>query len=259
MSDLQEPESLPQESEALRTYLKHGRLVILTGTIFPQATQDLQRFEPSKRRKDYESALIWWRRSCERLELDLLFAENSDPTLGDWVPEGIHSLYLPSTHESNFGKGRGEFDLIRNVLNVLSNEAIECQWIAKCTGRLTVRNLAKIIPVINSEDFVVGRLSRDLTSLDSRFVVASEKAWSHTLLVSEDKLDDSAGQFLEQLWAHNLLSSISDGTVFLPFKRVPQYKGFSGTSDFKYHSVKRKIGVYFEDLANYAIEAGKRT
>jgi len=258
VNDVPRPVTSSQDSAASRIYCQYGKIVILTGTVFPQSTENLSRVDSEKRRQDYEDALTWWKRSCQRLGLDLISAENSDPTLLDWVPDGVQSLYLPSVHESEFGKGRGEFDLISSAVDVLSDQGVDFQWIAKCTGRLIVRNLEKIIPPVNSEDFVVGRMSRDLTSLDSRFVIGSKNAWSQTLLVSKDKLDDSAGQYLEQLWARNLLNSIPSGTAFLPFKRVPQFKGFSGTSDFKYHSFKRRIGAYFEDVANYATEVGKR-
>jgi hypothetical protein len=234
-------------------------LVILTGTVTPSSGTPLALLDPSERRQQYAAAIRWWSMEGLRRDFDVLFAENSGDNLSSWLPPETKALACPTPVQPELGKGAGEVSILRSAMTSDLIAAAQRPWIAKCTGRLTLANPSAVLPARgHTRPFLSCRTNQDLSEVDARFVVATPTVWLDHLLGYTEELDDRAGRFLEHAFAKGLCSALLADVAFVPFKRVPKYRGASGTSGLRYDSTKLRIAGVLEDGANAARSWGRR-
>jgi len=234
-------------------------LVILTATVTPSTSSALSLSDPNERRAQYCSAAKWWREEGDRGAFDVLLAENSGDDISAWLPPGVEGLRcaVPMTPER--GKGDGEAGILRDVLGKEGKRLLERPWVAKCTGRLTVAKPSDVLPIaLGSAAFVSCRPSPQFSEVDARFVVASPSVWEGHLLAFAAEIDDRSGHYLEHAFAKGVNSALLAGVEFIPFRRVPRFRGASGTSGLKYNSLKMRVAAAVEDTANAARRWGQR-
>lgn len=233
-------------------------LVILTATVTPQSGSNVTLTEPAKRRAQYQKSAFIWLAQARKLNFDVLIAENSADQLQTWIPTGARGLECTAASSAPRGKGASEADILRQVFFSDSFSLQRRPWVAKCTGRLTVANLSSILPHSgNYTSFVTCRTAPNLSEVDARFVIASPVVWQEHLLAFAEDINDCMGHYLEHALASGLISALAAGVSYLPFRRVPRFRGSSGTSGLKYDSLKMRVAALVEDLANGSLQVGR--
>jgi hypothetical protein len=222
-------------------------LIMLTGTIKSDLESNLLRNNPEQRLDDYFKSLSYYSRMSEKLGFDVIFLENSGADMSKLALPNIILRRAPGRTDPLKGKGSGEADLID--FGVTSDPTISSRpWIAKITGRLILANMEKIFLKIPTEqNFFMARVKSDLTSLDSRLLIFDPKVWGSYFLRMGSDVSDDSGLFLESIAMQRLLGAMNGGVTFSPFIRSPRYKGYSGTSNQKYHTWKFRLNNLLED------------
>lgn len=228
-------------------------LVVLTATVTPASSSGLSLSDPNQRRAQYRATAHWWGKEGWRRGFDVLVAENSYDDLDAWLPPGVGGLRCPMSETPERGKGSGEVGILKSVIRHEGRRLLERPWLAKCTGRLTLANPSGVLPLEPERSaFVSCRPSADFAEVDARFLVASPSVWDKHLLTFESDIDDRRGLYFEHVLAKGVNSALLDGVKLRPFRRVPRFRGSSGTSGLKYNSLKVRVGAAVEDGANLA-------
>jgi hypothetical protein len=158
-----------------------------------------------------------------------------------------------------FGKGAGEASILQSAFSEQGKGCLDRPWVAKCTGRLTLANPSAVLPRgVRSSAFVSCRPAPHFAEVDARFVVASPSVWEEHLLAFTGEIDDRNGRYLEHALAKGVNSALLAGVELVPFRRVPRFRGASGTSGLKYNSLKMRVAAAVEDTANAARKLGHR-
>ncbi len=207
---------------------------MLTATIDPGDTVMVARRDPALRLADYQHALRRWISS--EVPCNIVVCENSGSDLESlrkiahgFAGEVEFVSYSGNHSGATRGKGHAELEMIRHVLGA-SRLLGAAEIIVKCTGRLTVRNAAKVLRVISRGDFdVMCTLKRNLSFADSRLFAATPRFLHEYLLPLGEKLDDNRGMTFEHGLAQATARAISDQNRWSPFPCFPVIDGVSGT------------------------------
>jgi hypothetical protein len=215
----------------------HGRSIVLllTATIDPGQTLMVARRDALVRLRDYQQALQFWLASGASRRV--IFCENSGYDLSSLQElasdyDGIDVEFVSFCGNQSGaikGKGHAELELIRHALET-SRLIAGCDLIAKCTGRLIVRNAARILPSIAACEFdIMCTLFKHLSFADSRLFVATPAFLREYLLPKATMVDESAGVFFEHALACAAASAVGEGKRWRPFPAYPRIQGISGT------------------------------
>jgi len=211
--------------------------LLLTATVAPsESTPYLNLRDPQRREAHYLEALARW---CTALpaEWEIFVAENSGwpasrfTGVAERLGRAVHVLEC-ADRGSQAGKGVGEAGLLDDF--VASGLAAKCDWIFKCTGRLSIRNIATCLPPLDG-DGVCASILPSLAYMDSRFFGASRNVFEEyfTGMGAEIREDDVV--YLEHVAARRMLSAIGAGHAFRPFPKMPYVVGYSASLGRSYN------------------------
>lgn len=220
-------------------------VLLLTATISVGDTCFVQRRQARLRLDDYRHALELWLRAP--LAIPIVFCENSGSDLSElrelcrhYNPRGQQVEFLSFAGQDfpgERGKGYGELQIISHVLHnsrMIRGE----ERVLKVTGRLFVRNIAKILRDVSSNPVpdVFCDWSRNLTWADSRVFCALVPFLRSHLLPLQELVNDSQGVCLEHALSRAVHQAIANGLHWALIPRCPDVVGISGTSGLKYPS-----------------------
>jgi hypothetical protein len=214
--------------------------LLLTATIqvdHPEFLRPGGRQEAHLRLQDYASALQAWI-TRQHVVRDIVFADNSGHPL-DALRE-VADRHAASGKRVEFishrttdysparGRSYGELDVLAAALGrsaLLANATA----FGKVTGRVFVPNFDAIARAVSPDFDIVGRLSHNLTWLDTVFVLFRRALFAGRLLpFALEHVDDGAGQHIERVLARASLHAIADGSRWYPFPAEPRLRGVRG-------------------------------
>jgi hypothetical protein len=219
-------------------------VLLLTATVAPgEGTPYLNIRDPQRREAHYREALARW---CKALpaEWEIVVAENSGwpaarfTDVAERLGRSVHVLEC-ADRGSQAGKGVGEAGLLDDF--VASGLAQRCDWIFKCTGRLSVDNITKCLPPLDEGDGVCASILPSLTYMDSRFFGASRNVFEEyfTGMGADIREDDVV--YLEHVAARRMLSAIGAGHAFRPFAKMPYVVGHSASLGRPYNGAINRV------------------
>ncbi|TAK70418.1 MAG: hypothetical protein EPO13_05665 [Actinomycetota bacterium] len=214
--------------------------LILTAAVQPTASGRVDSAAPTVRLAEYRAAISHWLRlSAAGLVSSVTVAETSGWPIDDLVPArhdarlDVMSVAIPSPLLAR-GKGAAEAHALDVVIGRLADSAAEDFTIYKCTGRLWVRNAARVLTPLPARSVRV-RATADLSYCDSRFYGAGGHAWRTTLKGLADEIDEDRGLILEQVLGQRLRCSAPGAGVDVErFAARPALVGRSGTTGATY-------------------------
>jgi hypothetical protein len=234
-------------------------VLLLTATIDPGATLMVARKDPNVRLRDYQQALTAWLSSGATRKI--VFYENSGFDISSLreishrFPEHEVEFHSFLGNESGASKGKGYSELM-GIARVMEQSQLigNCRLMVKCTGRLTVRNAAKLFRLIEDVEFdVMCTLGRNLAFADSRLFVAQPSFVSQYLIPQHTIIDDSNGVFFEHALACAMARALADRKRWRPFPLFPDIRGMSGTFDVSqtYGARKRMLESVYHHLGKF--------
>jgi len=212
--------------------------VILTGTVIPQISNRLIISDPRTRALGYSEALESWAGLASKLDIRVIFAENSgfglnQLSISATARERLQFLPVPgpSPAQAVRGKGAAEHSILRAALDGITLS--EDEILLKCTGRLFIRNFKRILPKRKPRfPFLIADLPRgNWEWIDSRVFGGSVGIWREHLVHVGQFADDEKGFNYENDLARvaTQLAKVSPRTV-LNFTEKPWFRGQSGTT-----------------------------
>ena len=216
-------------------------LLLLTSTIDCGSTPFVARRTTEQRLGDYIGALSAWLQ-VPNLP-DLVFCDNSgfdltpirDKCRRQRSPHGVRVLsFLGNDGAQTFGKGFGEMEIIRHVLDNTPT-ILGYRHILKVSGRYFVTNAADMLRKLGGESAsVLCNLHQYLTYADSTvFSIAPRAARAH-LLPLQAEINDHAGVYFEHVLAKCVSRILADGSQWRPLPCAPILRGAKGTSNWQY-------------------------
>lgn len=209
-------------------------VLLATATIDPRGAALTARSDPTVRRADYQRALTAW---LAATAVPVVFCENSGSDLRPLqraVPAGrVDWLsFDASPYPPEKGKSYGEALIIRHAIEHSARIA-DATTVVKVTGRLFVRNAARILAGLSSARFDVASELRlgALEWSDSRLVAASPAFLTDYLLPECERIDERRPitGTMEGALARAVLRRVADGGTWMPLPRCPVFEGYSGT------------------------------
>jgi hypothetical protein len=222
--------------------------LVLTSTIqvdHPEFLRPNGRLDTRQRLDDYRTALESWITRQDSL-CDIVFVDNSGYPLDalqavvDRHAAAGKRVELISFRTEGYspsrGRSFGELDILRTALN-RSTLLAGSDVFAKVTGRVFIPNVDAIIRAVASDCDIVGRLTSNLTWLDTVFVLFRKELFAQRLLPYALKhVDSQKRQFIEHALASECLRSIADGARWYPFPAEPRICGLRGLDSQPYPS-----------------------
>jgi hypothetical protein len=212
--------------------------LLLTATVAPdERTPYLNIRDPQRRETHYREALARW---CKALpaEWEIVVAENSGwpasrfTDVAERLGRSVHILEC-ADRGSRAGKGVGEAGLLDDF--VASGLAQTCDWIFKCTGRLSVDNIATCLPPLDDDGGVCASILPSLAYMDSRFFGASKEVFAEYFTGMGADIQEDDVVYLEHVAARRMLAAIGAGHAFRPFTRMPYLVGHSASLGRSYN------------------------
>jgi hypothetical protein len=203
--------------------------IVLTGTIIPNVTNQLQHLDPDIRRSEYLEAINFYNKFAF-----VYFLENSSyPLLEDNEFKNLPNTVIKKYPLSNFPeKGRGfqEFEMIDAWMTSELNAP--AKWL-KITGRYIYQNIQEIL------DECCDNLTTDILVNQYKFsgyadpaiLCVSSAFYQKNVLGLYRECDDQTGWFIEKA-LHKRLQSIDAGTC-QRFKHSLVCTGIAGFSGQK--------------------------
>jgi hypothetical protein len=222
--------------------------LLLTSTIHVEHQEFLRpggRGRTDVRLRDYAGALESWITQQDAIR-DIVFFDNSGYPL-DRLREVVdrhadagkrvelHSV-LTTGYSKIRGRSFGELDIMRNALaqSALMRNA---SCFVKVTGRVFVPNIDAIMSRVADDFDVIGRLSHNLSWLDTVCVLFRRELFAQRLLpYALDHVNDQTGHHIERVLASACLHSIADGSRWYPFPAEPRIQGVRGVDGRPYPS-----------------------
>lgn len=214
-----------------------GLCLLLTATIqvdHPEFLRAGGRTDTRVRLHDYVAALRSWITSQSSVR-DIVLVDNSGHAL-DALQEVVEQnrscgkrVELISSRTTGYsatrGRSFGELDIMATAL-ARSELLREATGFAKVTGRVFIPNFDAIVTAVASDFDVVGRLSHNLTWLDTVFVLFRKEPFAQRLLpFALEHVDDRARRCVERVLASACLHAIADGGRWYPFAVEPRVRG----------------------------------
>ena len=208
-------------------------ILLLTGCINPNGMAYTSLSNQEERKKQYVKAINFY---LSNTNYPVIFTENSGTDISSLFQDKIEIgrmeyLTFHGNQNKEYGKGYGECEIIEYTFNhsklILTSKD---HYIIKITGRLIIKNIAKIIRFhrfFYPPKTVFCAINSDFSFPDSRFVIAPIKFWE-VFLNSKDRINDSKGYFFE----HALCDTLKKEKEFpySPFLLMPYIEGMSGST-----------------------------
>jgi len=214
--------------------------VVLTATINVHPGVQVELVDPCQRMRQYERSLTQWCAWASIAGSRVAIAENSGADLAHimrnvTIAPGRQPRLIsvtPHPQAAMRGKGSLEAQMIDEAINDISPP--QGSILAKCTGRLFVRNLNRALPKAPCAPFLALRGTLDRGYVDSRFLVATSDVWRGDLAGMQADVDDMAGYYLEHVLAARAAQAFRTGVVEVRFDTAPRFIGISGTTGHDY-------------------------
>jgi hypothetical protein len=228
--------------------MANGVCLVLTSTIrvdHPEFLRPGGRLDTQQRLDDYTSALEAWITRQDSLR-DIVLLDNSGYPL-DALQQLVdrHAAFGKRVELISFrtegysaskGRSYGELDILREALRCSALLA-EADVFAKVTGRVFIPNVDAIMRSIAPDCDIVGRLSHNLTWLDTVFVLFRKQLFAEKLLpYALEHVDALKRVYIEHALASACLRSIADGARWYPFPAEPRLCGLRGLDSQPYPS-----------------------
>ena len=214
--------------------------LLLTGTIrveHPHFLRPTGRVDAEQRLADYVASLTRWitRQSTVR---DIVFAENSGHPL-DALHEVVdrHSdsgkrvellSFKTTGYTEERGRSFGELDIIDRALGE-STLLRDAPNFAKVTGRVFVPNFDSILGGLASDFDIVGRLSHNLTWMETVLAFFRRDLFRERILpYALEHVNDKTRHHIERVIASASLHAIAEGARWYPFPVEPRLHGVRG-------------------------------
>jgi hypothetical protein len=223
-----------------------GLCLLLTSTIqvdHPEFLRPGGRLDPRLRLQDYSAALEYWI-TAQRSVRDIVFVDNSGHPLdalqavADRHTSAGKRIELISFRTEGYspvrGRSYGELDIMRTALarSALLKGAAR---FAKVTGRVCIPNFDAIVGAAAPDFDIVGRLSQNLTWLETVLVLFRTDLFAERLLpYALAHVDDRARRPIERVLASACLQSIADGHRWYPFAESARIRGVRGIDNVPY-------------------------
>jgi hypothetical protein len=237
-------------------------VLLLTATISPPANcPDLQRKDPQVRLADYKEALLFYLSRSNKLIDRIIFVENSDSDLtplsdaANAFQHGKRIEFLSFEGGNKFppeyGKGYGEMLLLNYALET-SQMLSTFDTIWKATGRLILSNIEDLIKHApsNYEVYCDLHKSYKLLSLDYFF---DPRFYSFTLdgynKYFKDHVVKLPCKHIEHYFYEVLMPDvISNQRIYPRFFQQPMIKGFTGSLNSDYFTLRKKVQRFIQDV-----------
>ena len=220
--------------------MKSRLCLLLTGTIevhHPEFLRSTGRVSTEVRQADYVVALRRWmtRQSAVR---DIVFVDNSGYPL-----DALHEVverhadtgkrvellsFRTTGYSDERGRSFGELDIIDTALrrSVLLSESPS---FAKVTGRVFVKNFDSLVAGLGPDFDIVGRLSHNLTWLETVLVLFRREFFAERILpYALEHVNDRSRQHTERVLARACLHAVAEGARWYPFPQEPRFRGVRG-------------------------------
>jgi hypothetical protein len=206
--------------------------IVLTGTIVPNTTAQLQHRDPSKRKEEYLTAINFYNKFAP-----VYFLENSEyPLLDDEDFQNLPNTFIRKFPVSNFSeKGRGfqEFEMLDEWITNEANPP--SQWL-KITGRYIYNNIQDILSECNSNlqaDLIINQYKFSGFADPAIFYITSTY-YQRQILGLYRECDDATGWFIEKA-LYRILHPINSN-ICQRFRTSLVCSGLAGVSGQKIQS-----------------------
>lgn len=244
----------------------HNHLIILTCTVKTKMTVGMKRSEIGLRLNDYISAINNWSTLSKKLGFQILVVENSNSiedlssNLSNLENPNLKFVQLKEDMRSHHeGNSAGEYQMLKEILDIgILQKETEIIW--KITGRLFISNFKQLVPTETS-DLIVNRFYDPKHIVDTRVIGFSQNEFEtlfsmNPLFTLHSKNPSSGDQgsysSLEHLVTLRVLNSELDGNIVRTMKKVPIFRGHSGTSnkviDGSLSRIKKQLGNLIRPL-----------
>ena len=214
--------------------------LLLTSTIqvhHPEFLRPGGRVDPEVRLRDYTSALRSWITRQDSVR-DIVFVDNSGHPLdalqevadqhGSYGKRVEFLSFRTTGYSPERGRSFGELDIMDTALQ-RSALLRESACFAKVTGRVFIPNFDAVTAAVAPDFDIVGRLSHNLTWLETVLVLFRRELFSERLLpYALRHVDDRARLHVERVLASACLHSVAEGSRWYPFPREPRIEGVRG-------------------------------
>lgn len=222
--------------------------LLLTGTIrvdHPEFLRPQGRTDTAQRLADYKDALVRWMTRQTAIR-DIVFVENSGYPL-DSLHEVVNRhaergkrveliSFRTRGYTDERGRSFGELDIIDTALRE-STLLREASHFAKVTGRVFVPNIDAIMAGVAPDFDIVGRLSHNLTWLETVLVLFRKELFVEGILPYALKhVNDRSRHHIERVIASACLHAIAEGARWYPFPQEPRIQGIRGVDGRPYPS-----------------------
>jgi hypothetical protein len=136
------------------------------------------------------------------------------------------------------GKGYGEAAMLERVRTDLS---LSSDYLVKCTGRLYVGNIERLLTVLRSAPDIVVRMTRDLSFADSRLFALRTSLTDRLLSGLKEGVHEMDGAYIEHALARRVLSLASEGARVAQWPAPPYYVGRSASTGQRYDSFGKAL------------------
>ncbi|MCI9368900.1 MAG: hypothetical protein HFH65_00990 [Lachnospiraceae bacterium] len=225
-------------------------IVLITATIQPQIKKRNIIADSFDREKQYKDSVIYLL-DCKKVQ-KIIFCENSGYNYEGW--EEIENYAKRNNKDIELlsfngnikeikkrGKGYGEGEIIKYVIQNSSFLKNEKNFV-KITGRLTVRNLDKILFKIDQNKIYIKTLAVNYKSnlADTRFFIMPVNLYRCLFLELYQSVEDEKGKYIEKIYTDFIIKNnitVSDFPIF------PIISGVSGSTGRIYHENKFKFYI----------------
>lgn len=215
--------------------------ILLTGTIDPSKFNNTMTTlsDVDTRLNQYQTAIKWW---IDKSKFEnIIFIENSgyrfnkDYYSSKAAQKGKSFEFISGTphyeNTLNQGKSFGEIMLITEAIE-RSELLKSCDSFYKCTGRLIIKNVNRIL----KHGYKSGNIFLGIPSdkwVFTWFFSVEKDFYKEVLQDSYKYVDDKNGVFMEHIYYKKL---IAERAKIDTFKVYPNVAGISAGSSSKYHS-----------------------
>lgn len=226
---------------------KKRYLLLLTATIDPKGMAFTVRQSPTRRLNDYQSALRKWCSHRDHFRR-IVLCENSGYPIPNDLRNGCGNAsndfltilqFEGNNYPRSLGKGYGEAKSIEYALGNFP-EIDDYDYIVKCTGRLYVPNVLRVLKALDKGPDIACTLRKDLSFADSRLFAVRPQVIETLIQGFAEEVNDSAGIYFEHVLAKRVLQLVSKGAHFSPWAEPPYYVGISGSTGKRLDSLQAR-------------------
>ena len=208
-----------------------------------------------ERREQYIEAIKFY---IENTKFRIVFCDNSGEDMSKLSQIGgsnrVELLsFCGNDYDKTFGKGYGEFNIIRYAFNN-SRFIKESSSTIKVTGRLTVGDLDEVkrlkdMMIPRRRRFVLASMDSRHKECDSRCLFADNDFYVRHFLAKENEINDSKGYYFEHL-LYDTIKGLPSDYVVSDFILPLEINGVSGTSGRVYNAKPMEYGKKLVELRN---------